>query len=151
LRDRRPVVSAHLRDDTGLCVRQINRIYKNGGEPPAYYAGLYDRRRTCGRHTRAGAHAGLFEQRLRRARTDIGLRIRRPPATGDIAAAHDRPSLYTELLTGFPVMHEQPLKVCFAEKTIDAIFKELDSSRAPGVAVGIAIGGSPVYRKAFGL
>jgi CubicO group peptidase (beta-lactamase class C family) len=35
--------------------------------------------------------------------------------------------------------------------TIDAIFAAYDTSHAPGVAVGIAVGGKPVYRKAFGL
>ena len=34
---------------------------------------------------------------------------------------------------------------------IDAIFAAYDTSHAPGVAVGVAIGGRPVYRKAFGL
>ena len=34
---------------------------------------------------------------------------------------------------------------------IDAIFAAYDTSHAPGVAVGIAIAGQPVYRKAFGL
>ncbi len=34
---------------------------------------------------------------------------------------------------------------------IDAIFADLDRGNAPGVAVGIAVHGRPVYRKAFGL
>ncbi len=34
---------------------------------------------------------------------------------------------------------------------IDALFAVYDTSHAPGVALGIAIGGKPVYRKAFGL
>jgi len=34
---------------------------------------------------------------------------------------------------------------------IDAIFAAYDTSHAPGVAVGIAIAGKPVYRRAFGL
>ena len=34
---------------------------------------------------------------------------------------------------------------------IDALFAAYDSCHAPGVAVGIAIGGRPVYRRAFGL
>lgn len=34
---------------------------------------------------------------------------------------------------------------------IDAIFAAYDTSHSPGVAVGIAIAGKPVYRKAFGL
>jgi D-aminopeptidase len=37
------------------------------------------------------------------------------------------------------------------EKEIDRILAELDQCRLPGAAVGIAIGGSPVYRKGFGL
>lgn len=37
------------------------------------------------------------------------------------------------------------------EKAIDAIFRPVDQSRLPGVAVGIAIDGVPVYRKGFGL
>jgi len=34
---------------------------------------------------------------------------------------------------------------------IDAIFAAYDTCHAPGVAVGIAVAGRPVYRKAFGL
>lgn len=37
------------------------------------------------------------------------------------------------------------------EKKIDAIFAQVDQCRLPGAAVGIAIGGKPVYRKGFGL
>ncbi len=43
------------------------------------------------------------------------------------------------------------LPVAFDEARVDAIFAELDQSRLPGAAVGIAIDGEPVYRKAFGL
>ncbi len=43
------------------------------------------------------------------------------------------------------------LAVEFDERRIDAIFAELDQCRLPGVAVGIAVGGKPVYRKGFGL
>ena len=39
----------------------------------------------------------------------------------------------------------------FDETSIDKIFRHLDASRLPGAAVGIAIGGKPVYRKGFGL
>ncbi len=39
----------------------------------------------------------------------------------------------------------------FDEREIDAIFGEIDQSQLPGAAVGIAIGGVPVYRKGFGL
>ncbi len=39
----------------------------------------------------------------------------------------------------------------FDEKKIDRIFAGLDQGRLPGAAVGIAIGGKPVYRKGFGL
>ena len=37
------------------------------------------------------------------------------------------------------------------EKAIDAIFAAVNQCRLPGVAVGIAIDGVPVYRKGFGL
>jgi CubicO group peptidase (beta-lactamase class C family) len=54
------------------------------------------------------------------------------------------------------VLHRDPrpstsLAVDFREARIDAIFAELDSERLPGVAVGIAVAGHPVYRKGFGL
>lgn len=39
----------------------------------------------------------------------------------------------------------------FDPRRIDAIFAPLDQGRLPGAAVGIAIAGRPVYRKAFGL
>jgi len=39
----------------------------------------------------------------------------------------------------------------FDEKAIDAIFRPLDQGQKPGVAVGMAIDGRPVYRKGFGL
>lgn len=44
-----------------------------------------------------------------------------------------------------------PLKVTLDESRIDAAFAELNQCHAPGAAVGIAIDGEPVYRKAFGL
>lgn len=43
------------------------------------------------------------------------------------------------------------MSVDFDTKKIDALFAGLDRSDQPGAAVGIAIGGQPVYRKAFGL
>lgn len=43
------------------------------------------------------------------------------------------------------------LKPTFNEKAIDEIFRDLDQSHLPGVAVGISIAGKPVYRKGFGL
>jgi D-aminopeptidase len=43
------------------------------------------------------------------------------------------------------------LTPCFDEQKIDAIFAELDRCHSPGAAVGISIGGRPVYRKGFGL
>ena len=46
-----------------------------------------------------------------------------------------------------PLMHT----AAFDESKIDAIFAELDQCHLPGAAVGIAIGGQPVYRKGFGL
>ena len=39
----------------------------------------------------------------------------------------------------------------FDERKIDALFADLDQGSGPGAAVGIAIGGKPVYRKGFGL
>ena len=39
----------------------------------------------------------------------------------------------------------------FEESRVDAIFEEFNHSHLPGVAVGIAIDGKPVYRKGFGL
>ena len=41
--------------------------------------------------------------------------------------------------------------VKFDEDKIDMVFAELDQCHLPGAAVGIAIGGNPVYRKGFGL
>jgi len=46
---------------------------------------------------------------------------------------------------------ESTLAVEFDDRRIDAIFADLDQCRLPGAAVGIAIGGKPVYRKGFGL
>jgi len=43
------------------------------------------------------------------------------------------------------------MRIDFEESRIDAIFSNLDQGHLPGVAVGIAIGGKPVYRKGFGL
>jgi CubicO group peptidase (beta-lactamase class C family) len=45
----------------------------------------------------------------------------------------------------------QTLSVAFAESAFDALFAKLDQSQFAGAAVGIAIGGRPVYRKGFGL
>jgi D-aminopeptidase len=39
----------------------------------------------------------------------------------------------------------------FDERKIDAIFADLNQCHLPGVAVGVAIDGKPVYRKGFGL
>jgi len=41
--------------------------------------------------------------------------------------------------------------VTFDEHKIDAIFAQFDQCQLPGVALGIAIRGEPVYRKGFGL
>ncbi len=46
---------------------------------------------------------------------------------------------------------EPDLAVEVDERSIDAIFAEFDQCHLPGVAVGIAVGGQPVYRKGFGL
>ncbi|NIJ39377.1 CubicO group peptidase (beta-lactamase class C family) [Sphingopyxis panaciterrae] len=43
------------------------------------------------------------------------------------------------------------IKTRFDEMEIDRIFADIDQSQLPGAAVGIAIGGVPVYRKGFGL
>lgn len=43
------------------------------------------------------------------------------------------------------------LRTRFDEAEIDNIFADVDQSRLPGAAVGIAIDGVPVYRKGFGL
>jgi len=43
------------------------------------------------------------------------------------------------------------LRVELDESKVDAIFAKLDQCHLPGVAVGIAIDGKPVYRKGFGL
>jgi CubicO group peptidase (beta-lactamase class C family) len=42
-------------------------------------------------------------------------------------------------------------QVMFDEAKVDEVFADLDQNGLPGAAVGIAIGGVPVYRKAFGL
>ncbi len=43
------------------------------------------------------------------------------------------------------------VNVSFDEKSIAAIFSELNQCHLPGAAVGIAVAGKPVYRKGFGL
>jgi D-aminopeptidase len=43
------------------------------------------------------------------------------------------------------------VKLNFDEGVIDSIFAEFNQGQLPGVAVGIAINGRPVYRKGFGL
>ena len=43
------------------------------------------------------------------------------------------------------------VRVAFDEARVDALFHDLDQRELPGVAVGIAIGAQPVYRKGFGL
>lgn len=48
-------------------------------------------------------------------------------------------------------MSRNKLDAEFDEKKIDAIFADLDQCHLPGAAVGVAIGGKPVYRKGFGL
>jgi D-aminopeptidase len=48
-------------------------------------------------------------------------------------------------------MIQTTLAVEFDEKRIDAMFAEIDQCQLPGAAVGIAVGGKPVYRKGFGL
>src|SRR3981189_341145 len=48
-------------------------------------------------------------------------------------------------------MRSTPIAIAFDEKRIDAVFADLDQCHRPGAAVGIAIGGKPVYRRGFGL
>lgn len=48
-------------------------------------------------------------------------------------------------------MSSARVSVEFDEKKIDAIFAEVNQCHLPGAAVGIAIRGTPVYRKGFGL
>jgi CubicO group peptidase (beta-lactamase class C family) len=48
-------------------------------------------------------------------------------------------------------VHNKPLAVDFQEPKIDALFADLDRCHMPGAAVGISIGGRPVYRKGFGV
>jgi D-aminopeptidase len=43
------------------------------------------------------------------------------------------------------------LTVTLDERKIDALFAELNKTHLPGAAVGIAIDGTPVYRKGFGV
>ena len=43
------------------------------------------------------------------------------------------------------------VSIDFDEARVDEIFAQVDQSRFPGAAIGIAIDGEPVYRKAFGL
>jgi CubicO group peptidase (beta-lactamase class C family) len=45
----------------------------------------------------------------------------------------------------------QNLVVDFDEKKVDTICAEIDQCYLPGIAIGIAFGGKPVYRKGFGL
>src|ERR1700758_395772 len=49
------------------------------------------------------------------------------------------------------MMSYEKLRVEFDEAQIDAIFAAVNQCHLPGVAVGIAIRGRPVYRKGFGL
>ena len=48
-------------------------------------------------------------------------------------------------------MSDNPCVVSFDEKKVDALFAEFDQCQLPGVAVGIALAGKPLYRKGFGL
>src|ERR1700720_4491723 len=48
-------------------------------------------------------------------------------------------------------MPSTTMTIAFDEKKVDAIFTDFDQCHLPGAAVGIAIGGRPVYRKGFGL
>ena len=48
-------------------------------------------------------------------------------------------------------MNSKTVRVDVVEKKLDAIFADINQCQLPGVAVGIAIDGTPVYRKGFGL
>ncbi|NIJ38798.1 CubicO group peptidase (beta-lactamase class C family) [Sphingopyxis panaciterrae] len=48
-------------------------------------------------------------------------------------------------------MGDDKFRIEFDEKAIDAIFANVDQGHGAGCAAGIAIGGTPVYRKGFGL
>jgi D-aminopeptidase len=48
-------------------------------------------------------------------------------------------------------MHNTKLVVEYEEKKVDAIFAGVNQCQRPGLAVGIAINSTPVYRKGFGL
>lgn len=48
-------------------------------------------------------------------------------------------------------MAGQALQARFDEAAIDRIFASVDQCHLPGAAVGIALGGRPVYRRGFGL
>lgn len=43
------------------------------------------------------------------------------------------------------------MEIAFDAGRIDALFADLDQCHSPGAAVGVAIGGRPVYRRGFGL
>jgi D-aminopeptidase len=46
---------------------------------------------------------------------------------------------------------DKKIEVRFDERKIDDIFGQIDQCHLPGAAVGIALAGSPLYRKGFGL
>src|ERR1700730_13922699 len=48
-------------------------------------------------------------------------------------------------------MPSTTMTIAFDQTKIDAIFADLDQCHWPGAAVGIAIGGKPVYRRGFGV
>jgi CubicO group peptidase (beta-lactamase class C family) len=43
------------------------------------------------------------------------------------------------------------MKIVFDQQRVEALFAHLKQSDLPGVAVGIAVGGKPIYRRGFGL
>jgi D-aminopeptidase len=55
------------------------------------------------------------------------------------------------ILEGYRSMPSSKTPVAFDSSKIDAIFSALDQNLLPGAAVGIAVGGEPVYRRGFGL
>ena len=99
-------------------------------------------------HSRFGEHAAVRPQSLQRAgrafRAHLLWSIRGSCA---VAAAHVRHHGDNAFLMATSERHS----IEFDEKKIDGIFSELDRCHAPGIAVGIAVGGRPVYRKGFGL
>jgi D-aminopeptidase len=83
--------------------------------------------------------------RLRRARSSY--KQGRSPSVDAISAHIDN----SPFQLGQYMSTHNHLSVQFEEKQIDSIFAKLDQCHLPGISVGVAVGGKPVYRKSFGL